>query len=281
MSTLKNPEWVYKRLKEKPEQTVIADIRFQLTKPEEGRKAYMKGHLPGAVYVDLKEDLSGELEKHGGRHPLPSPEKLAKKLGAIGIDRHTAVVVYDDSGGMFAARFWWQLRYLGHDSVYVMDGGFSNWVKAGYDVTTEIPHPVQRDFELTLKDVELLNAKQVQGRLNREDTILIDAREPARYTGEAEPLDQQAGHIPGAKNYFWKDNLTEEGKWKSKEQLKQHYASLDRSSEIVVYCGSGVSACPNVLGLKEAGFQNVKLYAGSWSDWISYPEYPIATGAED
>ncbi|WP_223831665.1 sulfurtransferase [Bacillus swezeyi] len=281
MSTVKSPEWVYKRLKEKPEQTVIADVRFQLTKPEEGRKAYMKGHLPGAVYVDLKEDLSGELEKHGGRHPLPSPEKLAKKLGAIGIDRHTAVVIYDDSGGMFAARFWWQLRYLGHDSVYVMDGGFSNWVKAGYDVTTEIPHPVPRDFELTLKDVELLNAKQVQDRLNREDTILIDAREPARYTGEAEPLDQQAGHIPGAKNYFWKDNLTEEGKWKNKEQLKQHYASLDRSSEIVVYCGSGVSACPNVLGLKEAGFQNVKLYAGSWSDWISYPDHPIATGAED
>ncbi|WP_307893271.1 sulfurtransferase [Bacillus swezeyi] len=281
MSTVKSPEWVYKRLKEKPEQTVIADVRFQLTRPEEGRKAYMKGHLPGAVYVDLKEDLSGELEKHGGRHPLPSPEKLAKKLGEIGIDRHTAVVVYDDSGGMFAARFWWQLRYLGHDSVYVMDGGFSNWVKAGYDVTTEIPHPVARDFELTLKEVELLNAKQVQDRLNREDTILIDARAPARYTGETEPLDQQGGHIPGAKNYFWKGNLTEEGKWKSKEQLKQHYASLDRSSEIVVYCGSGVSACPNVLGLKEAGFQNVKLYAGSWSDWISYPEHPIATGAED
>ncbi|MFO6497191.1 MULTISPECIES: sulfurtransferase [Bacillus] len=280
MAAVKSPEWVWKRLKEKPGQTVIVDVRFHLTNPEEGRKAYRQGHLPGAVYVDLKKDLSAKVEKHGGRHPLPPHEKIAKTLGEIGIDRYTAVIAYDDSGGMFAARFWWQLRYLGHTSVYVLDGGFSHWVKAGYDITTEIPRPVPREFSPELAKEELLDAGQVKDRIGRKDTILIDARERARYTGETEPLDHQAGHIPGAKNYFWKGNLTEDGSWKSQEQLRQHYASLDRNSEIVVYCGSGVSACPNVLGLKEAGFQDVKLYAGSWSDWISYKENPVVSGEE-
>ncbi|OLF99564.1 Thiosulfate sulfurtransferase rhodanese [Bacillus paralicheniformis] len=281
LSVLKSPEWVYKRLRENPDQTVIVDVRFHLTKPDEGRKTYTKSHVPRAVYIDLKEDLSRNAEVHGGRHPLQDPDRLAAKLGKIGIDRETDVIVYDDSGGMFAARFWWQLHYLGHDSVYIMDGGLSNWIKSGYAMTAEVPRPIQREFKPALRENELLDAGDVLKRIGRKGSILIDARDPSRYTGENEPLDHRAGHIPGAKNFFWKSNLTESGLWKSKEQLRQHYAVLDPDSEIVVYCGSGVSACPNVLGLKEAGFENVKLYAGSWSDWISYPDHPISTGTED
>lgn len=280
VSAIVSPDWVIKRLKEDPDRMVIVDVSFHLSKPEEGRKAYLKGHLPGAVYVDLERDLSGDTGTHGGRHPLPAPETIAKMLGDIGIDHKTAVVVYDDNGGMFAARFWWQLRYLGHTSVYVLDGGLSNWVKEGHDITSEVPKPVPRKFVPKPQEDELLDAKQVRERIGRPGSTLIDAREKARYAGESEPLDHKAGHIPGAKNYFWKGNLREDGKWKSHEKLKQHYASLNPKSEIVVYCGSGVSACPNVLGLKEAGFKNVKLYAGSWSDWISYADNPVATGEE-
>ncbi|ASB91187.1 sulfurtransferase [Bacillus sonorensis] len=280
MSAIVSPEWVSQRLTEDPDRTVIVDVRFHLTKPEEGREAYLKGHLPGAVYIDLEQDLSGDAGKHGGRHPLPAPEHMSKKLGAVGIDHRTTVVVYDAHGGMFAARFWWQLRYLGHDSVYVLDGGLTNWVKKGYDLTSDIPRPVPREFVPKLQKEELLDAKQVKDRIGRTGSVLIDARERARYAGETEPLDHKAGHIPGAKNYFWKGNFREDGKWKNPEELKEHYVLLDRDSEIIVYCGSGVSACPNVLGLKEAGFQRVKLYAGSWSDWISYTENPVATGEE-
>lgn len=204
MSVLKSPEWVYKRLRENPDQTVIVDVRFHLTKPDEGRKTYTKSHVPRAVYIDLKEDLSRNAEVHGGRHPLQDPDRLAAKLGKIGIDRETDVIVYDDSGGMFAARFWWQLHYLGHDSVYIMDGGLSNWIKSGYAMTAEVPRPIQREFKPALRENELLDAGDVLKRIGRKSSILIDARDPSRYTGENEPLDHRAGHIPGAKNFFGK-----------------------------------------------------------------------------
>jgi thiosulfate/3-mercaptopyruvate sulfurtransferase len=271
--------WVLARLYE-PD-IAIVDVRFQLADREAGRRSYEAGYIPGAVYLDLEKDLSAPTAEHGGRHPLPDPEKLAEKLGKLGISRDTRVVAYDDQGGMMAARLWWLLRYLGHERVYVMDRGFSAWRAAGYPIATAPPAvrvPVRYEARVQphmLADVHDVRAASETGR-----ACLIDSREPKRYLGLEEPIDPVAGHIPGAVNRFWRDNLTEDGRWRSAEELARRFADLPRDRELIVYCGSGVSACPNVLALDEAGFADVKLYAGSWSDWITYRDNPIATGEE-
>ncbi|QGQ99315.1 sulfurtransferase [Paenibacillus psychroresistens] len=259
---------------------VIADCRFQLGHVDAGRQAYGESHIPGAVYFDLERDLSAPIGEHGGRHPLPDLEPLALKLGLAGISKDTRIVAYDDQGGAMASRFWWLLKYLGHEDVFVLDEGFSAWKREGQPVDALQETPIPATFIANPQSDLLVDVAEVRAKLGQPGTILLDSREAPRYLGEAEPIDKAAGHIPGAINKFWKGVLDEQGRVKTDDELIANYAELPRDKEIIVYCGSGVTATPNVLGLSEAGFTNVKLYAGSWSDWISYGENPVATGRE-
>lgn len=260
---------------------VLADCRFVLGQPQSGREAYEAGHLPGALYFDLEADLSGPIGEHGGRHPMPDLGVLLLKLGEQGIDRDTEVIAYDDQGGAMAARFWWLLRFLGHEKVYLLNGGYSGWVQARLPVTAEPPAQVEpKVFGGRVNNRLLVVMEDVRERLEWPGTVLIDSREGKRYRGEEEGIDKKAGHIPGAGNRFWKDNLGADGLWLSLEELKTAFAGISPDQEIIVYCGSGVTACPNLLALAEAGRPDAKLYLGSWSDWISHGENPVATGEE-
>jgi thiosulfate/3-mercaptopyruvate sulfurtransferase len=248
-------------------QLVILDCRFSLADINLGRQQYAAAHLPGAVYFDLNLDLSGSIGKHGGRHPLPDPNVLAEKFAAVGIEAgKSQVVVYDD-GLAFASRCWWLLRYLGHDRVKVLDGGFGGWQSAGYPVTDAVPPPRAGHFVPQVRSPFVVDIAAVTAR--SAGTVLVDAREAERYRGEREPIDPIAGHIPGAVNYPWQENLDSQGYLLSVAQLQQRWAGL-RDAEIWVYCGSGVTACANVLALEMAGIPGAKLYAGSWSDWCSH-----------
>ncbi|WP_047980975.1 sulfurtransferase [Ornithinibacillus contaminans] len=259
---------------------VIVDARFQLHDSDAGKRDYDEGHLPSAIYFDLEKDLSAVPNEHGGNHPLPAITMLATKLGNAGIDQQTTVIVYDQGNDMFAPRFWWLLHYLGHDAVYILEGGYARWVAEGNMVTKEVPVHEPKSFIPSVRHDEVVHIEQVKGKLTSDEAILIDSRSKERYLGKTEPLYKKAGHIPGAKNYFWMDVLDEEGNWKNKAALEQHFANLDKKSEIIVSCGSGVSACPNVVALKMAGYTNVKLYPGSFSDWISYEDNRIETEDE-
>ncbi|KEO84806.1 sulfurtransferase [Tumebacillus flagellatus] len=254
----------------------ILDCRFALGQSHSGRDAYLQDHIPGAFYCDLEQDLSGIVEAHGGRHPLPDLDELAAKLGGIGIDADTTVVVYDDQGGAMASRAWFLLRYLGHDKTFVLDGTYSHWKAAGRPITDEIPTPTAKSFTPSIQDEQVYHIDDVKKRIGQPGVTLIDSREERRYLGLEEPIDPVAGHIPTAIHSFWKDSLTESGTWKSGDEQRERFSDLNPDDEIIVYCGSGVTATPNILALREAGFRNVKLYAGSWSDWCSYPDNPIA-----
>ncbi|MFC4559875.1 sulfurtransferase [Virgibacillus kekensis] len=281
MSTIVNCEWLHERLNDDPENMVVVDVRFYLNDAEAGRKAYLKDHIPNAVYLDLEKDLSDKPQKHGGKHPLPDMETFVAKLGNIGINNDTDVVIYDQSNDMFAARLWWLLDYVGHEKIFLLDGGYDEWVNQGYEVSDEIPTLTSSkkfipDFQkYTVADIEEVKEKMETGA-----ATLIDSRARARYLGKTEPLYIKAGHIPGAKNFFWKDVLDDRGKWKSPAELEDNFSALSKDDEIIVSCGSGVSACPNILALRTAGYKNVKLYPGSFSDWISYPENKVTKGEE-
>ncbi|NHN32001.1 sulfurtransferase [Paenibacillus agricola] len=262
------------------EHIVIVDCRFTLGQPEAGRRAYMADHIPGAVYLDLEQDLSALITEHGGRHPLPNWELFAARLGASGINHASTVIAYDDQGGAMASRLWWMLHYLGHTKAYVLDGGYAKWKQAGYPTTDEPPVANATLFNAIPQEEMLVGMEELKGSLGRPGTVLVDSREELRYLGVEEPIDRVAGHIPGAKSYFWKQSLDEQGKWKDGEAQKERFADLADAEELIVYCGSGVTACPNVLALMEAGFTKVRLYSGSWSDWISYKGNPVAVGSE-
>lgn len=263
------------RLLHQPDATAVFDCRFRLDKPGDGLQQYLQGHIPGAWHLDLEQDLSGKVEEHGGRHPLPDEQQLAAKLGGIGVGPETLVVVYDDGEGM-APRAWWLVRYLGHKQVVVLDGGLRAWRNSGYPLNTELPVPRAAEFPLQphydwvvlATDVEAVTAE-------KRRAVLLDARASERYRGEVEPLDPKAGHIPGAKNAPWGDGLTEAGHWKSPLEQQQRFDFLPPGTEVIAYCGSGVTACVNLLALELAGISNAKLYAGSWSDWCSYAHLPV------
>lgn len=278
MNAIVSMKWLLARLYE-PD-LVIADCRFQLGKPDAGREAYEAGHIPGAVYLDLERDLSGPVGEHGGRHPLPDVEALAARLAAAGISNESRVVAYDDQGGAMASRLWWLLRYLGHDNVFVLDEGFGAWSREGYPVDSETRTVVPARFEPRVRPDMLADVEEVRLKRGQPGVILIDSRESPRYRGEVEPIDRVAGHIPGAINRFWADSRDPDGKWRDPAAQSVRFADLPPSDEIIVYCGSGVTATPNVLALEAAGFERVKLYAGSWSDWISYLGNPVAMGDE-
>ncbi|WP_099156574.1 sulfurtransferase [Virgibacillus ndiopensis] len=280
MSYLVSVKWLAKRLEKNPENTVVIDVRFSLNDASAGKNAYAEGHIPEAIYLDLNKDLSGPVQKHGGNHPLPNVDDFSTKLSEIGIDNETTVVIYDQYNDMFAARLWWLLQYFGHEKAFVLDGGLDEWIKQGHVITNKIPVPSMKQFKPNIREDMVVDIDGVKEKMRDKFSILIDSRAKDRYLGKTEPLYAKAGHIPSATNYFWKDVLDEKGVWKSKEGLQTHFAKLPKENEIIVSCGSGVSACPNVLALKLAGYENVKLYPGSFSDWISYDENEVETKEE-
>ncbi|MFI2856556.1 sulfurtransferase [Paenibacillus sp. JSM ZJ436] len=278
MSFRVKKQWLLARLYE-PD-LVIVDCRFALGKADAGQHAYEESHIPRAVYLDLERNLSAPVTDHGGRHPLPDAEHMAKVFGQAGISRDSRVVIYDDQNGMVASRLWWMLRFTGHQQTYVLEEGFTAWSQAGYPVTADLPVVIPATYDVELQGEMVADVEHVRKASFTGSATLIDSREPSRYLGLEEPIDAAAGHIPGAVNYFWKDLLTQQGSWKSPEEWSNHFQELPKDQELIIYCGSGVSACPNVLALLESGFTHVKLYPGSWSDWISYRENPVAVGDE-
>jgi thiosulfate/3-mercaptopyruvate sulfurtransferase len=260
-------QWLLRHLDDR--ELIIIDCRFQLAEPDWGYQQYLDNHIQGAYYLDLNRDLSAPVAKHGGRHPLPNPNLLADKLGAIGITSgQTKVIVYDDTRFAFASRLWWLLRYLGHSQVAVLDGGWNNWLKAGYPVSNQLPHPTSSNFTPQLHREWLVDRETVKQKLS--SVVLIDGRESERYRGEREPIDPIAGSIPGAVNSPWKLVSDPQGYLLPISEQQKLWADYQLGQEIILYCGSGVTACVNLLSLELTGYQNTKLYVGGWSDWCSY-----------
>lgn len=263
---------------------VVLDCGFDLTDPQAGRRQYEAGHLPGTVYVHLDDTLSGVKTGKNGRHPLPDRAAFARAMAALGIGSQTQVVVYDNAGGMFAARLWWLLRWIGHDAVAVLDGGVPAWTAAGYPLTTEAP-PKRAAGQLPVGDSlqPTIDYPQLRQALNAGKHVVLDARAPDRYRGENETLDAVGGHIPGARNRFFRDNLAPDGRFLSPEQLRQDFTSRMNGhapADVINQCGSGVTACHNLLAMEVAGLTGAALYPGSWSEWSAQADAPIATGPE-
>ena len=262
---------------------VILDCRFALEDPDYGRCSYAEGHIDGAQYADLERHLSGPVTKGvTGRHPLPAADTLVQQLRAWGINADTDVVLYDDGPGAFAARAWWLLAWLGkRDGVFILDGGLRAWHAAGFPLSLDAPVIQSGTFAGTPDNHLLLDAEHLQKCLGQPGLTLIDARAQPRFRGEVEPIDPVAGHIPGAQCAAFSENLGSDGRFLPVEQLKQRFAAQlqGRSpDELVAYCGSGVTACHNLFALSLAGYPLGRLYAGSWSEWITDPQRAIATG---
>jgi thiosulfate/3-mercaptopyruvate sulfurtransferase len=256
----------------------IFDCRHQLADPAVGQAAYAQGHLPGAVFLHLDRDLSSPVNGTNGRHPLPDRQMLAQKLGAAGVSRQTQVVVYDDAGGMIAGRLWWLLRWLGHERVALLDGGINQWIKQRRPLSTEVAQFAPAVFELSQRDCTA-STSEVLGNLDGGELCVVDARSPDRFRGENETLDPAGGHIPGARNRFFRDNLDAEGCFRPAAELRKEFLGLLAGVEprqVVMQCGSGVSACHNLLAMEIAGLTGARLYPGSWSEWCSDPARPVA-----
>lgn len=258
----------------------VVDARFELLDPAFGLQEYAAGHVPGAVHLDLDADLSSAPARHGGRHPLPDMAAFARRLGELGISRKNEVVVYDQSGAMYAARAWWLLRYAGHHNVRYLDGGLAAYLEAGGELTNEPTQNESTTFELHLQPRMVVDADYVRTAASDSAALVLDARAGERYRGEIEPLDPKAGHIPGAVNRYYQDAL-QNGRFKDAAGLRAFLAPALEAGEVIAYCGSGVSAAHLLLALEEAGVRDARLYAGSWSDWSSYDHLPVATGEEE
>jgi thiosulfate/3-mercaptopyruvate sulfurtransferase len=260
----------------------IIDCRFSLATPESGYQGYLEGHIPGALYAHLDNDLSSPVRSGTGRHPLPAREVLLEKFSAWGIDSSTQVVVYDTSNGMMAARLWWLLRWMGHASVALLDGGLTRWQREGNPITAEIPAIKPRRFTACDPLEQLISSEELLTRLASPDHLLIDVRAAERYSGEVEPLDRIAGHIPGALNLPLQRSLDGDGNFLPPGQLKmlfQEALSAQPSRHVAVMCGSGVTACHTLLAMRVAGITGARLYAGSWSEWITDSRRPVVTRA--
>jgi thiosulfate/3-mercaptopyruvate sulfurtransferase len=263
-------------------QVVVIDCRFSLMEPESGRHQYEVGHIPGAYYLDLNEDLASPVQRHGGRHPLPDLEEFSEKLRSMGISQDTWVVLYDSARLSYAARAWWLLRYLGHDRTLLINGGWQAWTSQHYPTTTQQPETkigIHRgQFQPNPKpnwivDIEAVKTAIEKAQRHPDQVVLVDSRETVRYRGDREPIDPIAGHLPGAVNYPWQKVTDERGFINPEDQQCDRWQSIQDVPEIIVYCGSGVTACVNLLSLHIAGITG-KLYVGSWSDWCSYQIAP-------
>ncbi|MDW8469923.1 MAG: sulfurtransferase [Burkholderiales bacterium] len=257
----------------------VFDCRHDLADPQAGERQYRQAHIPGARFAHLERDLSGPKTGANGRHPLPAFDAFVAWLGAEGLTPDDVVVCYDGAGGAMAARLWWMLRWAGHDAVAVLDGGLAKWLREGRPVSAEIPQYAPTVYPGRERREMAVDAAWVEANLGR--VLLVDARAPARFRGEAEPIDPVAGHIPGAVNRFNNDNLTPEGTFKDAATLRREFDQLlagRAPQEAVNYCGSGVSACHNLLAMEIAGLRGARLYPGSWSEWIADPRRRIARG---
>lgn len=262
----------------------VVDCRFDLQDDGWGRAQYREAHIPGAVYASLSEDLAGERTGRNGRHPLPPVEALAATFGRLGIDRTTQVVVYDQDSGMFASRLWWSLRYLGHDAVALLDGGWAKWIREGRPArggdesrpaVVFTPHP-----RLEMR----AGIDEVIARMADPAARLVDARGPDRFEGRTEPIDRVAGHIPGAVNHYYKSNVAADGTLLPPDTLREQFSRTlggHTPAETIMYCGSGVSACHNLLAMEHAGLPGSRLYPGSWSEWSSDEARSVETGPAD
>ena len=279
---LVSADWLRERLeaRDRPDLLVV-DVQFDLRDPPAGRKQYLKDHLSGAVFADIEADLSAPKTGRNGRHPLPSVAATAAALGRLGIGRETAVVAYDASAGMYAARLWWMLRLLGHRRAALLDGGLAAWRDAGGELRSGEETRAPRSFAPQPAAALSPDAGEVAAGLGTGADLLLDAREAARWRGETEPFDPVAGRIPGARNHLWKRNLDADGRFLPSAELARRFAPLAEGRggrRIVCYCGSGLTAAHNALALTLAGFDGVAVYSGSWSEWCADPHRPVETG---
>lgn len=262
----------------------VVDCRFSLNDPDRGRRTYAEGHIPGAVYAHLNDDLSAPVvQGRTGRHPLPDSATFARTLSQWGIDAGVQVVAYDDAGGAIAARLWWMLRWLGHDAVAVLDGGLPRWEAEGLPLTADVPERAPRIFVPRPQNAWLATSEEVARLQQRPGACLLDARDAARYRGDVEPIDSVAGHIPSAASLPFAENLAPDGRFRSSDVLRARFEQAlggTPPEQAVCYCGSGVTAAHNVLAMVHAGLPPARLYAGSWSEWITDAERPVATGDE-
>jgi len=260
----------------------VIDCRHDLMDVELGRRQYAQGHIPGTQFASIDDDLSGPKTGTNGRHPLPDRARLAARFAAWGIGSDTQIVAYDASGGQFAARLWWLARWLGHDKVALLDGGWPLWLAETGLASIEPPARPPGRFTAGESLEGVVSAHELQRLLVNRSALLVDARAPERYEGRLEPIDPVAGHIPGAVNRFWQANLAD-GRFKPAAQLRGEYEQLlaGRSpAQVVAQCGSGVTACHHLLAMHVAGLPGARLYAGSWSEWIADPSRPVATGTQ-
>ncbi|MDP1609952.1 MAG: sulfurtransferase [Sulfuritalea sp.] len=259
----------------------VFDCRHDLRNTEYGRQAYARGHIPGALFLHLDEDLSGLANGGNGRHPLPEPADFARRMSECGVDATTQVVAYDNEGGIFASRLWWLLRWLGHEQVAVLDGGLAGWKRSKRALEEAVPTVTPRQFAPRPQDIAVDTA-QVLADLQSERMLILDARSPERFRGENETLDPVGGHIPGALNRFYFDNLDDDGCFfKPVDELRVEFAALlggMHAAQVVQQCGSGVTACHNLLAMELAGLSGSRLYPGSWSEWCADPARPVAQG---
>lgn len=261
---------------------IVFDCRHDLARPDWGRAEYLQAHIPGARFMHLDADLSGPPTGTNGRHPLPDPTAFAAKLGAAGVGPQAQVVAYDAHGGVYAARAWWMLRWLGHAAVAVLDGGYGKWLREDRPCTAAPPRVAPRRFVAALRPLAV-DVAFVASHLRDPALGLVDARSADRYRGENETLDPVAGHVPGAVNRFFKDNLEPDGSFKPTAQLSSAWRAVLRElspTQIVHMCGSGVTACHNLLAMEIAGLAGSRLYAGSWSEWCANRSRPYVTGAD-
>jgi thiosulfate/3-mercaptopyruvate sulfurtransferase len=259
----------------------IFDCRHDLTNTEYGRQAYARGHIPGALFLHLDDDLSGVKDGRNGRHPLPDVDSFARRMADCGVDATTQVVAYDNEGGIFASRLWWMLRWLGHEKVAVLNGGLAGWKRSKRALEESVPAVAPREFMARVQDMAV-DVGQVLADLQSERMLILDARSPERFRGENETLDPVGGHIPGAGNRFYFDNLDDDGCFfKPAAELRAEFAELlagRPAEQVVQQCGSGVTACHNLLAMELAGLSGSKLYPGSWSEWCADPSRPVARG---
>lgn len=267
---LQDPSWV------------VIDCRFDLANPARGEELYREGHIPGARYAHLDRHLSGTKKGTNGRHPLPTREEVTRSFSELGIGSQAQVVAYDADSGMYAARLWWMLRWMGHTGVAVLDGGLARWQRDGHAIKGGVTPPAPAVFRGIPRESLRLTVEDVAAGLGDPSRLLVDARANERYQGVNEKLDAVGGHIPGAANHFFQKNLTADKTFKSPEQLRADWEPVLKDhdpKDVVVYCGSGVTACHNLLALEHAGLHGARIFPGSWSEWSADPTRPVATGS--
>lgn len=272
---------LFGRLRAGDPDLVVVDVRCSLKDAAWGRNRYREGHIPGAVFCDTDTELSAEKTGSNGRHPLPSPQRLAEVFGSLGIGPGSQVAAYDDVSGMFAARLWWSLRYLGHDAAAVLDGGLAAWTAAGGGLESGERTRAAVHFEARPRPGMAVDVAAVESGLRSRRHLLLDARERPRYLGETEPIDPVAGRIPGARNHPWQANLGKDGQFLPATALARRFGEVLAGSgerPLVCYCGSGITAAVNALALEVAGVSPVAVYSGSWSEWCADPARPIGRG---